>query len=75
MAVNRHRSYTLKRFSRLGGPGLLTTSRSNDFELYRPARRAGLDPLTTTQRASLFTQHDSSILPSLGQALREKPNR
>jgi len=35
--------------ARAGGPGLLTTSRFNDFELYRPARRAGLDPLTTTQ--------------------------
>ena len=35
-------------FFRTGGPGLLTISRSNDFELYRPARRAGLGPLTTT---------------------------
>jgi hypothetical protein len=31
------------------GSGLLTSSRFNDFELYRPARRAGLGPLTTTQ--------------------------
>ena len=37
------------RFSRTGGPGLLTSSRLNDFELYGPARRAGLGPLTTTQ--------------------------
>jgi len=37
-----HFGYPLPRFFRLDGPGLLTTSRSNDFELYRPARRAGL---------------------------------
>ena len=43
-----HFGYPLPRFSRPGGPGLLTISRRNDFELYRPARRAGLDPLTTT---------------------------
>ena len=42
--------YPLPRLSRPGGPGLLTTSRSNDCELYRPARRAGLDPLTTAPR-------------------------
>jgi hypothetical protein len=36
-------------FSRTDGSGLLTSSRINDFELYGPARRAGLDPLTTTQ--------------------------
>ncbi len=30
--------------SRPGGLGLLTTSRFNDFELYRPTRRAGLCP-------------------------------
>jgi hypothetical protein len=35
--------------SRPGGPGLLTHCRCNDFELYRPTHRAGLDPLTTTQ--------------------------
>src|SRR5262249_48921974 len=41
-------NYSLGWFSRLGGPGLLTTSRTDDFELYRPARRAGLALLTTT---------------------------
>ncbi len=41
--------YPVLLVSRLGGPGLRTTSRFDDFELYRPARRAGLDPLTTTQ--------------------------
>ena len=49
MASRLHIGLSLCPFSRLGGPGLLTTSRSNDFELYRPARRAGLGPLTTTQ--------------------------
>jgi hypothetical protein len=43
--------YPLPRFSRAGGTGLLTTSRLNDFELYRPPAGTGLDPLTTTQRA------------------------
>ena len=37
-----HFLYPLPRFFRPGGPGLLTTSRLNDFEFYRPARRAGL---------------------------------
>ena len=55
-------------FSRLGGPGLLTYSRFNDFELYRPARRAGLDPLTTTQEGVALVHDDSSILTSPGQA-------
>jgi len=45
MVFGIHLRYPLPRFSRLGGPGLLTTSRFDDFELYRPARRAGLDPL------------------------------
>jgi len=49
MVFGIHLRYPLPRFSRLGGPGLRTTSRLDDFELYRPARRAGLDPLTTTQ--------------------------
>jgi transposase len=38
---------------RTGGPGLLTTSRHNDFELYRPARRAALRP----QRLLMRTSH------------------
>jgi len=42
-------NYSLGWFSRLGGPGLLTISRFDDFQLYRPARRAGLTLLTTTQ--------------------------
>lgn len=29
---------------RAGGPGLLTLSRDNDFQLYRPAAGAGLTP-------------------------------
>ena len=49
MVFGIHIGYPLPRFSRPGGPGLLTTSRFNDFELYRPARWAGLGPLTTTQ--------------------------
>ena len=44
--------YHFTRFSRLGGLGLSSASRTNDYELYRPARRAGLDLLTTTQRPS-----------------------
>jgi hypothetical protein len=55
-------------FSRTGGPGLLTTSRSNDFQFYWPARRAGLDPLTTTQEGVSVLHDDFSILPSPGQA-------
>src|SRR2546428_400456 len=66
MDLEFHLRYPLSRFSRLGGPGLLTTSRNNDFELYRPARRAGLDPLTTTQEG--VAHDDSSILPPPGQA-------
>ena len=48
--------YSVVWFSRLGGPGLLTISRFDDFELYRPARRAGLALLTTTPEgvADLF---------------------
>ena len=49
MASRLHIGLSLCPLSRLGGPGLLTISRYNDFELYRPARRAGLGPLTTTQ--------------------------
>src|SRR6266567_9062369 len=60
--------YPLPRFSRLGGPGLRTTSRFDDFEFYRPARRAGLDPLTTTQEGVAVLNDDSSILASPGQA-------
>jgi len=42
MVLEIHFGYPLPRFFRLDGPGLLTTSRTNDFELYRPARRADL---------------------------------
>jgi len=45
MVFRIHWRYPLPRFSRTDGPGLLTTSRVDDFELYRPARRTGLDPL------------------------------
>ncbi len=68
MANRVHLPLSVKRFSRPGGPGLLTYSRSNDYELYRPARRAGLDPLTTTQEGVALLQDDSSILTSPGQA-------
>jgi len=34
--------YPCRLVFRTGGPGLLTTSRHNDFELYRPVRRRGL---------------------------------
>jgi len=51
MACWVHLIVSLTRFSRAGGSGLLTTSRFNDFELYRPPAGTGLDPLTTTQRA------------------------
>src|ERR1019366_8950173 len=62
-------------FSRTGGPGLLTTSRFNDFQLYRPARRAGLDPLTTTQECVCVLHDDFSILPSPGQAVCGRPSQ
>ena len=40
MVFGIHFRYPLPRFSRPGGSGLLTTSRSNDFELIdRPAGR------------------------------------
>jgi len=40
MVFGIHLRYPLPRFSRLGGPGLLTTSRLDDFELIdRPAGR------------------------------------
>ena len=67
MAWRLHLVYPVT-VSRLGGPGLLTYSRSNDFELYRPARRAGLGPLTTTQEGVAILHDDSSILASPGQA-------
>ena len=49
-------NYSLGWSSRLDGPGLLTISRFDDFQLYRPARRADLTLLTTTQEgvADLF---------------------
>ena len=54
MAIEFIFGYSLCPVCPPGGPGLLTTSRSNDFELYRPARRTGLDPLNDSlQRASL----------------------
>jgi hypothetical protein len=58
-----------------GGPGLLTTSRFNDFQLCRPARRAGLDPLTTTQEGVCVLHDDFSILPSPGQAVCGRPSQ
>jgi transposase len=67
MASRFHLRYGFCRFSRTGGSGLLTTSRHNDFELYRPARWAGLDPLTTTQEGVAVSNDDSSILASPGQ--------
>ena len=66
MESSTHFCYPLPRLSRPDGPGLRTTSRLNDFELYRPARRAGFDPLTTTQEG-VGSNDDSSILPSPGQ--------
>ena len=47
-----HFGYPLPRFFRTDGPGLLTTSRLNDFELYRPARRAGFTLKRLLKRAS-----------------------
>ena len=61
-------------FGATGGPGILTTSRSNDCELYLPARRPRLDPLTTTQEAVLSTD-DFSILPSQGQGFVPTTNK
>ena len=74
MANRVHLPLSVNRFSRPGGPGLLTYSRFNDFEFYRPARRAGLGPLTTTPEGAAILQDDSSILASPGQACG-KPNR
>ncbi len=74
MANRLHLPVSISPFSRPGGPGLLTYSRSNDFELYRPARRAGLGPLTTTQEGVALSHDDSSILPSPGQACGKLPN-
>ncbi len=68
MAKRLHLPVSVSRFSRPGGPGLLTYSRSNDYELYRPARRAELGPLTTTQESVALSHDDSSMLPSPGQA-------
>ncbi len=39
-------------FARPGGSGLLTISRCDDFELYRPTRREGLTPQRLLKRAS-----------------------
>jgi len=68
VAVGSHVPVSVNRFSRPGGPGLLTHGRFNDYDLYRPARRAGLGPLTTTQEGVANLYDDSSILPSPGQA-------
>src|SRR5439155_14733833 len=54
------------RFGATGRSGILTTSRSNDCELYLPACRPRLDLLTTTREAVSLTD-DFSILPSQGQ--------
>ena len=45
---------------RTGGPGLLTTSRFNDFELYRPTRRADLTLKRLLKRAP--TCHVTTLL-------------
>ena len=66
MVFGFHWPYPFPRFSRTGGSGLLTASRFNDFELYRPTRRAGLGRLH--KRALLDLNDDSSILVSPGQA-------
>ena len=54
-------------FSRPGGSGLLTISRCNDFELYRPTRSGGL-ALERLLRGRPLAQDDSSLLTSPGQA-------
>ena len=63
--------YPLPRFSRLGGLGLRTTSRFDDFELYRPARRAGLDPLTTTQEGVAVNSERLFYIAVARSSLRE----
>jgi hypothetical protein len=70
--VDRHECSV--RFGATGGPGILTTSRSNGCELYLPARRPRLDLLTTTQEAVSFTD-DFSILPSPGQGSVPNQNK
>jgi len=61
--------------SRPGGPGLLTTSRINDYELIdRPAGR-GLALQRLLKRASLELEDDSPILTSPGQARGRPVNR
>jgi hypothetical protein len=66
--------YPLPRFSRLGGPGLRTGSRLNDFELYRPARRAGLDPLTTPQEGVAVYSERLFYIAVAGSSPREGLN-
>src|SRR5437667_4197288 len=63
--------YPLPRFSRLGGLGLRTTSRFDDFELYRPARRAVLDPLTTTQECVAVNSERLFYIAVARSSLRE----
>ena len=48
-------------FSAPIGQVMLMTSRSNDFELYRPARRAALRPQRLLERTSNIA-NDSSVL-------------
>ena len=64
-------SIRFPRFSRPGGPGLLTTSRVNDFELIDRPRRVGLGPQRRLKRALPHRNDDSSVLPSPGQACEE----
>jgi hypothetical protein len=42
MGLGVHFRYRFIPVARAGGPALLTTSRHDDFELYRAARRSGL---------------------------------
>ncbi len=53
LALGCHCRYRFCRFSRPSGSGLRTIGRVNDFDLYGPARRAGLDPLTSTPEGVL----------------------
>ena len=60
-------------FSRPGGPGLLTTSRRNDFELIdRPVGR-GL-ALNDSSRGRLLTSERLFDIAVAGSSLRETPN-
>lgn len=74
MATGLQIGLSLFLFSRPGGPGLLTTSRWNDFELYRPARRAGLGPLTTTQEGVAVNSGRLFYIDVAGSSLAGEPN-